>query len=97
MNKMRQNNGAAELLEKIRALDFVKVELELFLDTHPSSKVALEYYRETVDALEELVEEYHASYGPLVAAGSMSPDHWSWIDTPWPWQRDSDVEGMKEV
>ena len=87
----------AELLEKIRELSFVCDELELYLDTHPTCRAALDYYHDTVDTLTELRETYHANYGPLVKAGSISPDKWTWIDTPWPWQRESDVGKKKEV
>ena len=97
MNKSTTvNYGEADLLEKIRALGFVKGELELFLDTHPTSGVALAYYHDTVNALERLTEEYQSNYGPLVAGASVSTDKWSWIGAPWPWQRNSDVKDMKE-
>ena len=67
------------LAEQIRALCFVKVELELYLDTHPDCKVALDYYHKTIDALAALMEQYHASGGnPLVAAGSVDSEKWNW-------------------
>ncbi len=74
------------LLEQIRALSFVKSELELFLDTHPNSTKAIDYYHKTVDALEPLVAEYQNSTAPLRAEGVMSDEYWSWVDMPWPWQ-----------
>ena len=76
------------LLEQIRALSFVKVELELYLDTHPTCPTALDYYRRTVDALERLTEEYHNQYGPLVASGNLSTEKWNWVNGPWPWQNE---------
>ena len=76
------------LLEQIRALGFVKVELELYLDTHPTCPTALDYYRRTVDALERLTEEYHNQYGPLVASGNLSTEKWNWVNGPWPWQNE---------
>ena len=97
MNKETRNTTRESLLERIRALGFVKGELELFLDTHPTSRVALDYYRDTVDALDELTEQYEEAYGPLTASGSITPDKWSWISAPWPWQRDIDLGDMKEV
>ena len=80
------NVNTAALLEKIRALSFVKTELELYLDTHPTCKRALEYYHKTLDELETLVESYETEHGPLTAAGVRSAEKWSWIETPWPWQ-----------
>ncbi|MBO5316784.1 MAG: spore coat protein CotJB [Clostridia bacterium] len=81
-----ENMASAALLEEIRALSFVKVELELFLDTHPNSQKALDYYQQTIDALDMLYEIYHEKYGPLLASGVTDPDKWTWVNTPWPWQ-----------
>ena len=54
----------AELFKKIQQLSFVKVELELFLDTHPDCPAALEHYYRTVDEYAALVDEYEASTVP---------------------------------
>ncbi len=93
MNKSR-NNGkgetrlqGSELLEKIRALAFVKVELELYLDTHPNCKVALDYYYQTLEALADMTSLYEATVGPLTAAGNVNTESWDWVKGPWPWQR----------
>ena len=80
----------SELLEKIRELGFVKTELELYLDTHPTCKVAIDYYHRTVDALADLMERYHAQGAdPLVASGSLDSNEWNWVNMPWPWQNGS--------
>lgn len=85
-----QTGNGRELLERIRSLSFVKAELELYLDTHPKCKVALDYYYQTVDALTKLVDEYQAKYGPLTAMGTNNTEMWTWASAPWPWHRDSD-------
>ncbi len=89
------NNAAlASLLEEIRQLSFVKTELELYLDTHPTCKVAIDYYHRTIDALSELMERYHAAGGnPLVAAGSVDTENWSWVNMPWPWHNTDNMNG----
>ena len=79
-------NGC-ELMKKIQELSFVKCELELFLDTHPASAVALENYRDAVAALDAAVREYSEKYAPITAAYSVG-DSWSWGREPWPWQTD---------
>ena len=76
----------AELLEEIRQLSFVKNELELYLDTHPTCRQALDYYYQTVDALNNLMMRYHEIYGPILASGVTSSDSWTWVEMPWPWQ-----------
>ena len=91
------NGNVAGLMEKIRSLSFVKAELELYLDTHPSCKVALDYYYQTVDALKKLREEYQAKYAPLTAMGNTSIEEWTWVKEPWPWQREADVNKNKRM
>ena len=82
---------SADKLDAIRELSFVKTELELYLDTHPSCKVALDYYHKTVDALAKLMAEYQTQGAPIVASGSVDPESWRWVGEPWPWQRVSDM------
>ena len=86
------NGGAlsGSLAEQIRALGFVKTELELYLDTHPRCRTALDYYYRTIQELNRLVDEYQNTVGPLTAAGVMSNDDWTWVQGPWPWQQAGD-------
>ena len=85
-----------ELYRKIQELSFVKNEIELFLDTHPDSKVAMDYYKETISALDNYMNAYHAQYGPILAAAGVMNDRWAWVDKPWPWQNNmKDDEGER--
>ena len=89
----RNPNGQAlsgSLAEQIRALCFVKTELELYLDTHPGCRTALDYYYQTVEELKRLTEEYENTVGPLTAMGNVSTDQWHWVDGPWPWHQAGD-------
>lgn len=83
---------SSDALRAIQELSFVKAELELYLDTHPTCKTAIDYYHRTVDALDKLMAEYQAAGKPIVAAGSIDKDSWSWINGPWPWQRADDMK-----
>lgn len=87
---------SSDPLRAIQELGFVKTELELYLDTHPNCKTAIDYYHQTVDALNKLMVEYQAGGNPIVAAGSVSKNTWSWVGEPWPWQRAQDISGDKE-
>lgn len=78
------------LAEQIRALSFVKTELELYLDTHPDCRTALDYYYKTINELKRLTEQYENTVGPLTAMGNVSADQWHWVDGPWPWQQAGD-------
>ena len=89
---LNPNGGALSgtLAEQIRALCFVKTELELYLDTHPRCRTALDYYYKTVEELKRLTEQYENTTGPLTAAGNVSTEQWNWVDGPWPWQQAGD-------
>lgn len=83
------NMGKEALLKKIQALSFAKVETELYLDTHPDSKSALDYYRGVLNQLDAAMTEYQNKYGPLFAEGVVG-DRWSWVEGAWPWQLDTE-------
>ena len=91
MNDNKMNRDKQELAEKVRELSFVKAELELYLDTHPRCKTALDYYYKTVDALKALREEYANTVGPITAGESTNTEQWAWIDSPWPWYIGNEV------
>lgn len=77
---------SADMLSAIRELSFVKTELEEYLDTHPNCKTAIDYYHQTVDALNKLTMEYQTTGNLIVAQGSMNKDRWEWVEGLWPWQ-----------
>ena len=78
------NQTKNDLLRKIQALSFAKVETELYLDTHPDSTQAMNYYKKTLAELDEARTEYQNKYGPLFAEGVVG-DRWTWVDDTWPW------------
>ena len=91
MGRVAENGRlAGSLAEQIRALCFVKNELELYLDTHPNCRTALDYYHRTIAELDRLTEEYQNTVGPLTARGNVSAEQWFWVDGPWPWQQAGD-------
>ncbi|MCX7569790.1 spore coat protein CotJB [Tumebacillus sp. DT12] len=74
-----------KLLHEIQAVDFVLVELNLYLDTHPSDSAIIEQYNAYAVKSKQLKEEYARRYGPL-QHGDMADKPYSWPDAPWPWQ-----------
>ncbi|RCW64887.1 spore coat protein CotJB [Saliterribacillus persicus] len=76
-----------ELLEQIQAVDFVLVELTLYLDTHPNDLDAIKQFNNEALKSKKLKDQYEAKYGPLMQYGkSFSYYPWNWDDAPWPWQ-----------
>ena len=78
------NGERAALLSKIQKLSFAKIESQLFLDTHPECRQALEYFKDVVKNLKAAREEYAAKYGPI-GTTDIEGDRWTWVDGVWPW------------
>ncbi|MFD2924735.1 spore coat protein CotJB [Halobacillus naozhouensis] len=76
-----------QMLEEIQAIDFVLVELNLYLDTHPTDYDAVQQYNQFARKSMELKTHFESKFGPLMHFGrSFSSYPWNWDDTPWPWQ-----------
>lgn len=78
------------LLKRIQEIEFVAVELNLYLDTHPCDEDALNDFCCASEMLMRLKKEYEAEYGPLMNFGfggcGCSKTPWQWIESPWPWE-----------
>lgn len=75
------------MLKEIQELEFVAIDLNLFLDTHPQDQAAHRDYRAVRDKLMMVRKRYEEIYGPLTVTGSTPPHHqWLWIESPWPWE-----------
>lgn len=76
-----------ELLEEIQAVDFVLVELNLYLNTHPGDHKAINQYNECAQKSMALKNKFQSMFGPLTHFGhSFSTYPWTWDEAPWPWQ-----------
>ncbi|WP_028561947.1 spore coat protein CotJB [Paenibacillus pinihumi] len=74
-------------LEELQQLDFVLVELTLYLDTHPNDMQALQQFNKTAQQRQQAAYNFEMEYGPLLQYGhSYSRYPWQWSQTPWPWQ-----------
>lgn len=74
------------LLMKISECEFVCVELNLYLDTHPKDKDARADYYCYSKKLAELIAKYEQTYGPLLGFGHSPTNVGCWVCSPWPWQ-----------
>jgi spore coat protein JB len=76
-----------KLLRELQEIDFVLVELTLYLDTHPEDATALKQYNKFALKRQGVAVEYEKRYGPLLHFGhSYSRYPWQWSESPWPWQ-----------
>lgn len=74
-------------LYDLQAMDFVLIELTLYLDTHPGDMAALQQYNQFASARMQLCMKFEQEFGPLKAYGqAFTRAPWQWNETPWPWQ-----------
>ena len=80
------NRDKHQLMNDIRTYSFAVLEAALYLDTHPRSRCALEYYKKYNTLLTDAKTEYEETYGPLSIFSGTSDECWSWVEGPWPWE-----------
>ncbi len=71
---------------KISECQFVCVELQLYLDTHPCDEDAMADYLCYSEKLNSLISRYEELYGPLMNFGHSATDVGSWVHSKWPWE-----------
>lgn len=74
-----------KMLKEISAISFALVEINLYLDTHPNCKTALQYQQHYAKKRKAAVACFEEKYGPLFAANNKNEECWEWICDPWPW------------
>ncbi len=78
----------SELLNMVSANEFAAFDTQLYLDTHPTDKVAMQMFNNYTSEYKRLAKEYESQYGPLDSANATNGT-WKWIDNPWPWEREA--------
>jgi spore coat protein JB len=89
-------NERNTLLKQITVLDFMAVDLHLYLNTHPGDNSAITMYNEAVTRAAELREKFEARFGPMTAFRSTVTAEKPWADDCWPWQADSNFNVVQE-
>lgn len=76
---------ASDPLTELQALEFVLLELGLYLDTHPDDKEAYSLFRQ-YSAMERTAKvAYEKTHGPILQADADNESEYSWLKDPWPW------------
>ncbi len=76
-----------QLMEQLQTIDFVLVELTLYLDTHPDDVEALNQFNHFSKNRKQVKKAFESQFGPLLQYGNSYSDcPWNWKDAPWPWQ-----------
>lgn len=74
-----------ECLKQLMAIDFVLVELNLYLDTHPMDRRAIAEHNRYLCMRKPLVKKVEECYGPLIHKTEAGYP-WAWLNQPWPWR-----------
>lgn len=87
------------LLKKLTELDFMTVDLQLYLDTHATDKEAIALYNKVVRVADTVRGKYEKEYGPLCSFRSVSrcDNAWQWAENPWPWEKEFNFDIKSEV
>ena len=84
--KVNAPNVATGHLGELQALEFVLLELGLYLDTHQDDKEAFALFQQYAALEKSGREKYEAMHGPLFQSSAAAQETFaSWIRNPWPW------------
>ena len=73
-------------LAELQALEFVLLELGLYLDTHQDDSEAFTLYQEYASMEREARKLYEAAHGPLTWSAAAAGKSWAdWLGDQWPW------------
>lgn len=75
------NNPMAEL----QALEFVVLELGLYLNTHPNDTEAFTLFKQYAAMEKAAKTTYEAKFGPLTKSAAAMGEKYCWLQEPWPW------------
>lgn len=83
---MIEKMNKQQLLHYIDVVSFQVVEMQLFLDTHPDDKEAMQQFFHYSDLRNEALKVYAKKYGPLTIDTVQPSGSWHWAEQPWPWE-----------
>lgn len=83
---MEDNVAKQTIMKEIQQTDFVLKELNLFLDTHPYHKEAIEMFKRYKKKSAELIAEYEKIFTPVTPSAERDMASWEWLRGPWPWE-----------
>jgi len=72
-------------LAELQALEFVVLELGVYLDTHPEDEEAFQLYRQYVAMERSAKAAYEDANGPLMKDSTANYESYRWLRDPWPW------------
>ena len=72
-------------LVELQALEFVVLELGIYLDTHPEDAEAFAMFKQYTAMEKAAKAAYESKFGPITQSAAASGDSYRWLNGPWPW------------
>lgn len=72
-------------LAELQALEFVVLELGLYLDTHKDDTEAFNLFKQFTAMEKAAKAAYESKYGPVCIQDSAAGSSYQWLSDPWPW------------
>lgn len=81
-------NEKQSLINWITMMEFCAIDMQLYLDTHPTDQKAIEYFNECVRLLENAKRTLKEKYGVFftVSEGAPYEEYFTWTNMPMPWE-----------
>ena len=83
--KVEGSSLPATPLAELQALEFMLLELGLYLDTHPDDVEAFALFKRYSDIEKAARVAFEAKNGPLTKNMTSKSEKFSWLKGPWPW------------
>ena len=82
-----------ELLKRLSILDFMLLDLGLYLNVNADDDRALTIFNRVSKDAEDMRNAYERTFGPLIMRHQTSAgDDWRWIADPWPWEAEANFQ-----
>ena len=75
-----------QMLKEISMLDFVTVDLMLYLDTHPYDRSAMEHFNHYNRIKNRMERDFAMKHYPLTKDMAECDKEWKWSKAPLPWE-----------
>jgi hypothetical protein len=85
---IKTTNKRQSLMKELQIYEFIVHEIHLYLDTHPNDQKMLYLFHHYNKEAKKAREVYEFEFGSLtVSELEQANGSWSWVDTPWPWEK----------
>ena len=90
LNENVRQSDRDRMLQRLSTLDFMLLDMCLYLNTHPADNNALAIHKQVSEEAREIRKTYEHRFGPLLGRDSINAKgEWQWSKDPWPWESEA--------